>query len=154
MQVFHVDMCTPGFKAQVFRYVPRQAKFKAIRRALTLRDAEETISEAVADPDTFGYGRLYILFLEHSKQQIAKIFYVLANEDNYPLLMHCIHGCAPPAPTSRRPRQRRTTKLQSDVREAVAVVGGVTAMLALSHRSRAATAPAQPPPPRPPMGHG
>eukprot|EP00892_Ulva_mutabilis_P000341 jgi/Ulvmu1/10307/UM060_0109.1 len=91
-KVFHVDMCTPGFKLKVFGAVPRQSQFKAIRRALTLRDPEETISSAVADPDTFGYGRLYILFLEHSKAQIAKIFSVLSNKDNYPLLIHCIHG--------------------------------------------------------------
>lgn len=93
-------MCTAGFKAQVFGSVPRQAKLKAIRRALTFRSAEETISHAVADPDTFGYGRLYILFLEHSKPQIAKMFSVLSSRDNYPLLVHCIHGCAPALPVA------------------------------------------------------
>lgn len=98
VQVYHVDLCTAGFKAKVFGSVPRQARLQAIRRALTFRSPEETISQAVADPDSFGYGRLYILFLEHSKPQIAKMFSVLSNNDNYPLLVHCIHGCAPASP--------------------------------------------------------
>lgn len=105
VQVYHVDMCTMAFKAKVFGNVPRHVQFQAIGRALTLRSAEPVVSKAVADKDAFGYGLLYVLFLEHSKRKVAKIFSVLSNEANYPLLVNCTHGYAPkPASASQHDR--------------------------------------------------
>jgi hypothetical protein len=93
-QVYHVDLCTREFKAHVFASVPLCCRMAAICHAATGRNPEPIISQAVADRETFGYGKLYVMFLEYSKNQIAKAFAVLKDESNYPLLIHCIHGCA------------------------------------------------------------
>jgi hypothetical protein len=60
---------------------------------LTFRDPEGLVAEAVADPTKLGYGKLYILFLENSKLQIARAFRLLGEDSSFPMLIHCVHGC-------------------------------------------------------------
>lgn len=93
-QVFHLDLVTPGFKYQVFMSVPRATRLQAVSRLVTLRSPDSVIAESVADPDALGYKKLYVIFLEHSKKKIARVFWVLAQPESYPVLIHCIHGCA------------------------------------------------------------
>eukprot|EP00892_Ulva_mutabilis_P000342 jgi/Ulvmu1/10308/UM060_0110.1 len=91
-KVYHVDMCTVGFKLSVFATVPGETQWSALSRALTFRSPKPPVEAAVADHDKFGGGHMYCLFLEHSKAQIAKLFFVFTDRENYPLLIHCIHG--------------------------------------------------------------
>jgi uncharacterized protein YbgA (DUF1722 family) len=81
-------------KARIFWQVPLSIKLQTIFRVFTFRDFKSVMSEAVADSDLLGYGRLYIMFLENSKFQFRKVFQVLGEADSYPLLIHCVHGCA------------------------------------------------------------
>jgi hypothetical protein len=92
LQVFHVDLCTAAFKYRVFMSVPAATRFSALANLVTGKSAKPVMCQAVADPDSLGYGRLYVMFLECSKQQIAKCFWVLAQASSYPVLVHCIHG--------------------------------------------------------------
>jgi len=88
-------MCTLGFKLNVFASLPGYAQLQAAGRALTLRSPKPPVEAVVADEDEFAGGHMYRLFLDHSKAQIAKLFFVLTHRENYPLLIHCIHGCVP-----------------------------------------------------------
>lgn len=90
--MFHLDLCTPGFKYRVFTAVPRGTQLQAVGRLLTFRSPEQVIAEKVADPEAVGYTKLYVLFLEHSKKRIAYVFCVLSQRESYPVLIHCIHG--------------------------------------------------------------
>ena len=94
LQVYHLDLVTPGFKYRVFTSVPRETQLQAIGRILTFRSPEQVIAEKVADPKALGYTKLYLMFLEHSKKKIASVFSVLAQPESYPVLIHCIHGYA------------------------------------------------------------
>ena len=50
------------------------------------------MAPAVANPLYMGYKALYKTVLESSKRGIAKAMRVFADKDNYPVLLHCIHG--------------------------------------------------------------
>lgn len=50
------------------------------------------MAPAVANPLYMGYKVLYKNVLESSKRGIAKALRVFADKDNYPILLHCIHG--------------------------------------------------------------
>ena len=50
------------------------------------------MAPAVANPLYMGYKVLYKNVLETSKRGIAKALRVFADKDNYPILLHCIHG--------------------------------------------------------------
>ena len=50
------------------------------------------MAPAVANPLYMGYRALYKTVLESSKRGIAKAMRVFADKDNYPVLLHCIHG--------------------------------------------------------------
>ncbi len=50
------------------------------------------MAPAVANPLYFGYRELYKTVLEGSKRGISKAMRVFADKDNYPVLLHCIHG--------------------------------------------------------------
>jgi hypothetical protein len=52
------------------------------------------MAPAVANPLYMGYRALYKTILEDSKRGIAKAIRVFADKDNYPVLIHCIHGNA------------------------------------------------------------
>ncbi len=53
------------------------------------------MAPAVANPLYMGYLALYKTVLESSKRGIAKAMRVFADKDNYPVLLHCIHGKRP-----------------------------------------------------------
>ena len=54
--------------------------------------AASVMAPAVANPLYMGYRALYKTVLESSKRGIAKAMRVFADKDNYPVLLHCIHG--------------------------------------------------------------
>ncbi len=54
--------------------------------------AASVMAHAVANPLYMGYRALYKTVLESSKRGIAKAMRVFADKDNYPVLLHCIHG--------------------------------------------------------------
>lgn len=47
---------------------------------------------AVADPNCMGFGQFYKILIDKAYDVVANLLRVFANKDNYPILMHCIHG--------------------------------------------------------------
>ena len=47
---------------------------------------------AVADPLVVGYVKLYRIILENARPQLACALRLFVDRDNYPILVHCIHG--------------------------------------------------------------
>ena len=94
LQVYHIDFCTPEFKLKVFTSIPvSSAAYAACSYAIG-HSPDAAMAGVVADPAKLGYGKLYIMFLEYSKAVIANAFRIMGNPDNYPMMIHCIHGCA------------------------------------------------------------
>lgn len=60
--------------------------------------AASVMAPAVANPLYMGYRALYKTILQDSKRGIAKAMRVFADKDNFPVLIHCIHGRPPSAP--------------------------------------------------------
>lgn len=50
------------------------------------------MAPAVANPALMGYNALYKTLLEDSKRGMARAMRVFASEENFPILVHCIHG--------------------------------------------------------------
>ena len=50
------------------------------------------MAPAVANPLLLGYKALYRTLLEDSKRGMAMALRTFVEEDNYPILVHCIHG--------------------------------------------------------------
>ena len=50
------------------------------------------MAPAVANPGLMGYKALYKTLLEDSKRGLARAMRVFADGENYPVLVHCIHG--------------------------------------------------------------
>ena len=50
------------------------------------------MAPAVANPGLMGYKALYKTLLEDSKRGLARAMRVFAVSENYPILVHCIHG--------------------------------------------------------------
>ena len=93
-QVRHIDFTTTKFKLNVFAKLPRKAAAKAAGLAVTGGNPDGPTATVVADPDQFGYGKLYVLILEHSKPSVARAIRLLAEEQCYPMMAFCVHGCA------------------------------------------------------------
>jgi hypothetical protein len=92
-QVYHIDFCTPEFKYKVFTSIPLSSALYAVASTLIGRCPDADMAGVVADPTKLGYGKLYIMFLEYSKQQVARAFRIMGDPASYPLMIHCIHGC-------------------------------------------------------------
>jgi hypothetical protein len=92
-QVYHIDFTTPEFQYNVFTSMPRKSAAFAVGSKLICRDPSAAMAGVVADPDKFGYGKLYTFFLEYAKTQIARAFRIMGDAASYPTMMHCIHGC-------------------------------------------------------------
>lgn len=95
LQVYHIDFCTSEFKYAVFRSIPFGSAAHAVVTKLVGRNPEGPMANVVADPHKLGYGKLYVLFLEHAKLSILRAFRLLGKDENYPMMVHCIHGCVP-----------------------------------------------------------
>lgn len=63
-----------------------------LRQGLLPAGAASVMAPAVANPGLMGYKALYKTMLEDSKRGLARAMRVFASEDNYPILVHCIHG--------------------------------------------------------------
>jgi hypothetical protein len=66
----------------------------AIVKHITCREVGGLMANACADPERLGFSKLYVMLLEHSKHQIALAVHLLADAEKFPVLIHCIHGCA------------------------------------------------------------
>ena len=94
MQVYHIDFCTKEFKLKVFTSIPLSSAAYAAGKVLLGGSPDGDMAGVVADPGKLGYGKLYILFLEHAKPMVARAFRLMGDEANFPMMVHCIHGCA------------------------------------------------------------
>ena len=55
-------------------------------------DAAAVMAPAVANPILLGYKALYKTLLEDSKRGMALALRPFVDLENYPILVHCIHG--------------------------------------------------------------
>ena len=54
--------------------------------------AASVMAPAVANPLYLGYRALYRTLLEDSKRGMARALRVFVDEENFPVLVHCVHG--------------------------------------------------------------
>eukprot|EP01024_Parvocaulis_polyphysoides_P035797 TRINITY_DN31843_c0_g2_i1.p3 TRINITY_DN31843_c0_g2~~TRINITY_DN31843_c0_g2_i1.p3 ORF type:complete len:175 (+),score=2.09 TRINITY_DN31843_c0_g2_i1:3-527(+) len=73
-------------------FIVGRVKYNLLRALCLRQSPEKVMAPAVADPKQFGYKKMYIALLEQSKRSLRKIMELCADESNYPLLIHCIHG--------------------------------------------------------------
>ncbi|KAL3144317.1 hypothetical protein ABBQ32_004079 [Trebouxia sp. C0010 RCD-2024] len=90
--VFHADLVPAKVKMFIFYGMPKKTKLKTIFAPLCGQSPEQVMAPAVADSHKLGYDKLYRLLLDHGKKEIAKALRVFVDADNYPVLVHCIHG--------------------------------------------------------------
>ena len=53
---------------------------------------QRVMVEAVADPQEYGYAKLYALLLGNCQKQLATALRVFTHPDNFPLLVNCVQG--------------------------------------------------------------
>eukprot|EP00891_Asterochloris_glomerata_P005681 jgi/Astpho2/5681/Aster-02921 len=90
--VFHADLVPTKVKAYIFYRMPRKTKLKTIFAPLWGISPEAVMAPAVADEAQLGYAKLYRLLLDHAQRDIAKALRVFTVPENFPVLVHCIHG--------------------------------------------------------------
>ncbi|DBA90427.1 hypothetical protein WJX77_002141 [Trebouxia sp. C0004] len=90
--VFHADLVPAKVKMHIFYGMPKKTKLKTIFAPLCGKSPEQVMAPAVADAHKLGYDKLYRLLLDYGKKEIAKALRVFVDHNNYPVLVHCIHG--------------------------------------------------------------
>lgn len=90
--VFHADLVAARMRMLIFYEVPLRVKLRTIVAPILGTTREAVMAPAVADSSKLGYTKLYRLLLDHSKNEIAKALRVLTKEENFPVLVHCMHG--------------------------------------------------------------
>jgi hypothetical protein len=92
LQIFHVDLLPSRVKLQIFVDMPWRIRLRTIAAPLAGKSPQEVMTPAVADPSKLGYLKLYKMMLDMSMRQIAKALRVFAYPENFPVIVHCIHG--------------------------------------------------------------
>lgn len=92
VSVYHADLVASKMRLYIFYEVPWHTKMRCIMAPVMGTTTEEVMAPAVADATKLGYEKLYRLLLEHSKKEIAKGLRVMTKEENFPVLVHCMHG--------------------------------------------------------------
>ncbi|DBA66099.1 hypothetical protein WJX79_008454 [Trebouxia sp. C0005] len=90
--VFHADLVPAKVKMHIFYGMPKKTKLKTIFAPLCGKSPEQVMAPAVADAHKLGYDKLYRLLLDYGKKEVAKALRVFVDHNNYPVLVHCIHG--------------------------------------------------------------
>ncbi|KAK9809099.1 hypothetical protein WJX72_009362 [[Myrmecia] bisecta] len=91
-KVYHADLIPTKAKLCIFCKMPRHIKLATIQAVCKGQCPESVMAPAVADPQCMGYAAFYQLLLQRSKPQLAKALRVFVQPENFPLLVHCIHG--------------------------------------------------------------
>lgn len=92
LQVFHVDLLPSRVKFQIFVDMPWRIRLATIAAPLKGKSPQQVMTPAVADPSKLGYLKLYKMMLDMSMRQIARALRVFAYAENFPVMVHCIHG--------------------------------------------------------------
>ncbi|KAL0022318.1 hypothetical protein WJX79_009973 [Trebouxia sp. C0005] len=92
VSVFHADLVASKMRFYIFYEVPWHIKMRCIMAPVMGTTTEKVMAPAVADATKLGYEKLYRLLLEHSKKEIAKGLRIMTKEENFPVLVHCMHG--------------------------------------------------------------
>ncbi|KAK9841869.1 hypothetical protein WJX81_008362 [Elliptochloris bilobata] len=90
--VMHADLIPTFVGLRIFAAMPQRVRMQAIVAAFRGKGASSVMAPAVANPLYMGYKVLYKTMLEDSKRGIATALRVFAEAENYPILIHCIHG--------------------------------------------------------------
>lgn len=92
IDVIHADLIPSTVGLRIFQAMPAKVQMKAIAGALTGKGAASVMAPAVANPLLLGYKALYKTLLEDSKRGMALALRPFVELENYPILVHCIHG--------------------------------------------------------------
>eukprot|EP01025_Chloroclados_australasicus_P059818 TRINITY_DN7590_c0_g1_i3.p1 TRINITY_DN7590_c0_g1~~TRINITY_DN7590_c0_g1_i3.p1 ORF type:complete len:329 (+),score=23.35 TRINITY_DN7590_c0_g1_i3:96-989(+) len=92
IKVYKICMLPKRLKLWILLQVPRQVKYKLLQALCKRSNPDEVMAPAVADPDKLGFRKLYIAMLEKCRRAIRQIMTLCADESNYPMLIHCVHG--------------------------------------------------------------
>ena len=90
--VHQVDLLPGIVTVFIFAALPHRLQCRVVWLALTRRHPEPVVAAAIADPRVMGFRKLYRIVLHRSKVNIAAAMRLLLCDDNYPMLLHCIHG--------------------------------------------------------------
>lgn len=92
INVIHADLIPSTVGLRIFQAMPARVQMKAIVGALIGKGAASVMAPAVANPLLLGYKALYKTLLEDSKRGMALALRPFVDLENYPILVHCIHG--------------------------------------------------------------
>ncbi|KAL3162113.1 hypothetical protein ABBQ32_009826 [Trebouxia sp. C0010 RCD-2024] len=90
--VYHASLVDSKLRLFIFGHVPMVVKLRTVLAPAMGTSQEAVMAPAIADGSKLGYGKLYRLILDHSQKEIAKALRVLSQEENLPVLVHCMHG--------------------------------------------------------------
>lgn len=90
--IYHANLVDSKLRLFIFGHVPMFVKLRTVLAPALGTTQEAVMAPAVADSSKLGYAKLYRLILDHSQKEIAKALRVLSQEENLPVLVHCMHG--------------------------------------------------------------
>ncbi|KAK9790970.1 hypothetical protein WJX73_008106 [Symbiochloris irregularis] len=92
MNIMHADLIPGMVGFRIFQAMPKRVRLRAAMAGICGKGAASVMAPAVANPGLMGYKALYKTLLEDSKRGLARAMRVFADPDNFPILVHCIHG--------------------------------------------------------------
>lgn len=92
INVIHADLIPSTVGLRIFQLMPWRVRLQALGKACTGKGAASVMAPAVANPILLGYKALYKTLLEDSKRGMALALRPFVDIENYPILVHCIHG--------------------------------------------------------------
>jgi len=90
--VVHANLITGYIGLSIFWKLPRSTKARVFRSFFAREGPSALMARDVANKEKFGFYALYVLILENSKRGVAKCMRVFLFEENFPVLVHCVHG--------------------------------------------------------------
>ncbi|CAD7702126.1 unnamed protein product [Ostreobium quekettii] len=90
--VLHVDLISTTLKMHIVAKMPCKMWWEVAKTVYKGDDPAAVLCPAIADSNIFGFKWFYAAILDKSKENIAKAIRVFADESNYPILVHCVHG--------------------------------------------------------------
>jgi len=90
--VVHANLITGYIGLSIFWKMPRSTKASLVRSFFAREGPSALMARDVANKEKFGFYALYVMILENSRRGIAKCMRVFLFEENFPVLVHCVHG--------------------------------------------------------------
>ncbi|GMH32752.1 hypothetical protein BSKO_00586 [Bryopsis sp. KO-2023] len=91
-RVHHVDFIPMHVGLCIMAKMPMKIWWKVAKGACRREDPAKVMCPAVANPGIMGFQELYITLLDKSRENIAEALRLFVDPDNFPILVHCVHG--------------------------------------------------------------